>query len=269
MPPARDELRRLAETLNAMLDRIQQAFQRITRFTADASHELRAPLTLIRAAAEVSIRHPRSEVEYREALRDIVDEADRTGKLVENLLTLARADAGAQTILRERLDLGSVAQEACRAAQFSAKSKGVALTAGFDQQPLWVEGDPDSLRRLLTIVIDNAVKYTPAGGRVSVKLAAADAAAVVTVTDTGVGIGPEDLPHIFERFYRADKARSRAEGGAGLGLSIAEWIAAAHGATISCHSNLGAGSTFKIRFPLAGTTEADVRFASDSELRNR
>jgi signal transduction histidine kinase len=234
-----------------MLERIESAFRRITQFTADASHELRAPLALIRATAEVGSRRTRKEEEYREAFTRIVTETERTTDLVESLLTLARADTGAVGLTKEELDLGEMLQEAYVRGRTMAEAKGLSLVADV-RKPLWINGNTESIQRLLLIIIDNAVKYTSAGGKVSLAASAEDHYAIVKVADTGVGISEEDLPHVFERFYRADKARNRTERGTGLGLAIAKWIIEAHEGSIVCRSKVGAGSTFEIRIPLAG-----------------
>jgi len=251
VPRTGDELQRLSETLNGMLERLEQAFRQITQFTADASHELRTPVALMRTRAEIALRRSRSEEEYRETLRQILEELQRTSSLIENLMLLARADSGAQALERARIDLVENMGEACLKARALAATKQISLRAELPESPLWIEGDANSLRRLFLILLDNAVKYTPPQGRITVSLNSSDGCAVAEVRDTGVGIAPEDLPHIFERFFRADRARSRETGGAGLGLSIGKWIAEAHGGTISALSQPGEGSAFQVRIPLA------------------
>jgi len=245
-----DELERLAETFNQMMDRLERAFKRMTQFTADASHELRTPTALIRTTAELSLRRDRGKAEYREALVQILEEAERTGLLIDNLMTLARMDSGAEAVSFSMVDIASILGEASIASQPLALSKQIQLVREISDRPILVDGDAHALRRLFLILIDNAVKYTPTGGRVFIGLNTnGNAAVVAKVQDTGIGISQEDLPVIFERFYRADKARSR-ESGAGLGLSIARWIAEAHHAQILVESVVGQGSTFEVRFPL-------------------
>lgn len=251
LPPARDELRRLTETVNGMLERIDAAFQRITQFTADASHELRTPVALMRATAEISLRRPRTELEYRNALEQILRVLEKTSCLIERLMLLARADSGFETMEFARLNLGRLLREVCQACRPLAAAKEIDFRESFPEAPIWVEGDPQALRRLFPILIDNAVKYTAEGGEVSASLTAWDDWAVVEVRDNGIGIGPADLSHIFERFYRAEKTRSHELGGAGLGLSIGLWIAEAHGGTITVESTPGKGSAFRVRLPLA------------------
>ena len=244
-----DELERLAETFNQMMDRLERAFKRMTQFTADASHELRTPTALIRTTAELSLRRDRDNAEYREALVQILEEAERTGILIDDLMTLARMDSGAEAVGFSIVDIASILGEASMASQPLALSKQIELDREIPDSPILVNGDAHALRRLFLILIDNAVKYTPTGGRVFIGLNTNGNAAVAKVQDTGIGISQEDLPVIFERFYRADKARSR-ESGAGLGLSIARWIAEAHHAQILVESVVGQGSTFEVRFPL-------------------
>lgn len=243
-----DELDRLSATLNSMLGRLEASFRRMTQFTADASHELRTPVAVIRTTAEVARSKPRSEEEYAKALDRILSESERTTRLIEDLMLLARADAGADGIVLEPLDLVDVVRESCVEAKVLAEAANVRLLAGeFSECP--IQGDDHALRRLLLILLDNAVKYTPAGGSVTVSVRVEGPVAVVEVRDTGIGIAPEDLPHIFERFYRAAKDRSRTTGGAGLGLSIAHWVAMRHGGEIRVESTLGAGSVFCVRIP--------------------
>ncbi|HVY66969.1 MAG TPA: heavy metal sensor histidine kinase [Gammaproteobacteria bacterium] len=247
--PADDELARLSRTLNDMIARLEAAFQKITRFTADASHELRTPLAVMRTTAEVALRAPPGGAEERAALEQIVAEIERTSQLVENLLLIAKADSGAAELNKRSVDLVAAVREACTEAEVLARVKGLALTAELPDASLRVHGDRDALRRLFLILLDNAVKYTPAGGSLSVALRAQDGVVVGTVRDTGVGIPSEHLPHVFDRFYRVDRARSRIDGGAGLGLAIGRWIAEAHGGRILVESEAARGSSFHVHLP--------------------
>jgi heavy metal sensor kinase len=247
-PDTQDELQRLSVTLNQMLDRIESAFRRVTEFTADASHELRTPVALIRTTAEVALRKQRTSEGYREALEEVHNESVRTTDLIENLLTLARADAGKATLERREIDLVPVVQEACLQGEKLARAKHLGFRAEVPDTPVRTLGDASALRRLMLIVLDNAAKYTPEG-EITVRLAAVNGKAQVQVSDTGIGIAPSELSRVFERFYRADKSRSRDSGGAGLGLSIAKWIAEAHAGAIEARSEQGAGSTFVITLP--------------------
>lgn len=267
VPRSRDEIQRLAETMNAMLQRIESAFSRITQFTTDASHELRTPVALIRTQAELALRKSRSDAEYREALQEVLTESEHTSSLIENLMLLARADAGTETLKFERLDFSELARGVVARGRTLAEAKSLGWNSEISTEPFWVEGDALALQRLLLILIDNAVKYTPPNGQIRVAVRRDDARALIEVQDTGIGIFDSDLPHIFERFYRADKARSRESGGAGLGLSIARWIVGAHGGEINVQSTPNIGSTFYIRVPLSDRTDhqADLLVREKSE----
>lgn len=250
VPATNDELQRLSETLNQMLARIEGAFRRIVEFTADASHELRTPVALIRTSAELALRKPREAPDYRQALEEVHSETLRTTDLIENLLTLARADAGKAALDQRQIDLVPIVREASMQAEKLARAKNIEFRAELPGVPLCTIGDEGALRRLLLIVIDNAVKYTKEG-QVTVRLLSSDGVSQVQVSDTGVGIASGDLPRIFERFYRADQSRSRDSGGAGLGLAIAKWIVEAHHGSIEAQSRPHQGSTFLITLPLA------------------
>jgi heavy metal sensor kinase len=249
VPPTKDELQRLAHTLNDMMERLELAFQRIVQFTADASHELRAPIALIRGTAEVALLEPRDVKSYRAALSDILTEAERTTRLIENLLALARADAGSSQPALVAIDLTEQLRTVCRQGALLAGTKRIRFSERIPQAGAPALGDADTVRRLFFTLIDNAVKYTPPGGLVEVELAVGPSQTEVTVRDSGIGMADEDLDRIFERFYRADKARQRDSGGVGLGLSIARWIADAHSAEIQVESKLNSGSTFRVLFP--------------------
>jgi heavy metal sensor kinase len=251
VPRTRDELQRLSETLNGMLERLEAAFKRITQFTADASHELRTPVAVMRTRAELSLRKTRSADEYRETVAQVHMELEKTSDLIEKLMFLARADCGAEILQLAPVNIVEIVREACNQGSALAEAKQVAFREQIPDHPIWIKGDPHSLRRLFLILIDNAVKYTPASGHVEVSLEESDGVAVGEVRDTGIGIASVDLPNVFERFFRADKARSRESGGVGLGLSIGRWIAEAHAGTIEVQSSPGQGSIFQVRLPLA------------------
>jgi signal transduction histidine kinase len=229
---------------------VEQSMATMRRFMADAAHELRTPIAVLRGQAEVALQREREPPEYAEALHRIEREAERLGATVEDLLTLARADAGERPIARERVFLDDLALDAATAARTLAQQRGVELEVGTFEEGV-VLGDPALVHQLLMIVLDNAVKFTPQGGRVKLSAAAPGGQAEVVVEDTGIGIGADQLPHIFERFYRGDPARGRADGarGAGLGLAIARWIADAHGAQLDVTSEPGKGTRVAIRFP--------------------
>ena len=247
--PTGDELERLSQTLNEMIARLDNAFQRITRFTADASHELRTPLAVMRTTAEVAIRAPQG-AEQREALEQIVAEIERMSHLVENLLLIAKADAGAADLKKRRIDIVQAVREACSEASVLARVKGLRFETQLPDTTLWVNGDRDALRRLFLILLDNAVKYTPTGGSLAVVVSAQDGRVLGTVRDSGIGIAREDLQHVFARFYRVDRARSRADGGAGLGLAIGRWIAEVHGGHLRVESEPQRGSSFHVELPV-------------------
>jgi len=251
-----DELQRLSDTLNEMLGRIESAFIRVTQFTADASHELRAPISLIRTEAEIALRRPRGEAEYREALRHILLEAERTSSLVGELLALARADSGRESLHLVPVDLRGIVTEVGRQWQELMAVRKLTFTQLIASEDILILGDQSALQRLLAILLDNAVKYTPAPGTIEVVLETQGTLAVIRVCDSGIGIIPEEHPKIFERFYRADKARNRESGGAGLGLAIALWIVQQHQGSISVHSSPGEGSTFVVELPLQLATES-------------
>ena len=251
VPLTGDQLQRLSETLNAMFARLEAAVRRITQFTADASHELRTPVTLIRTTAEVALqRKDRTAKEYSEALRDILEESERTSLVVESLMLLARTDSGKETLECARADACTIFREAVDQGEKLARNAGLEFTASLPSGPVPIQADGNALRRALLILIDNAVKYTPKGGSVKVDLDTNHDFAIASVSDTGIGITKADAAHIFDRFWRADKARSRGQGGAGLGLSIAKWIVEMHRGTIGVQSEPGKGSTFHVQVPL-------------------
>jgi two-component system, OmpR family, heavy metal sensor histidine kinase CusS len=249
VPRARDELRRLTEAINAMLERIERSFQRITQFTADASHDLRTPVAVIRTSAELSLRRPRTLTDYRETLHQILKTSIETSELLDNLLTLARADAGVIGMELHPLDLDQHVRKAQEHARVLSSDKHLEIVLRVPGTPVWVRADAVAIDRLLLILVDNAVKYTPAGGRCEIELLRRADHAEVTVRDTGLGIPESDLSSIFERFTRVNRARSRDIPGSGLGLAIARWITDMHGGTIAAESHIGAGSAFHVRLP--------------------
>lgn len=251
MPAHRDELGRLATTFNEMLESIESSYHAQQRFVSDASHELRAPLTAIQGNLELLNRHKSMpEAEREEALSEMTRETERLTRLVADLLALARADAGVP--LKHRLvDLDEVVLDAFRAAHQLARGQTLALDPF---EPVRVNGDEDRLKQLLLILIDNALKYTPAGGQVTLGLRHSETGAQLLVRDTGVGIAPEDVQHVFERFYRADPGRSRDPGGTGLGLPIAQWIVEQQGGKIVLESRPGHGTLVCVHLPLPNSS---------------
>jgi signal transduction histidine kinase len=245
-----DELQRLTDTLNEMLDRIESAFQKVTQFTADASHELRTPVSLIRTEAELALRRSRTESEYKESLLQILQEAERTTLLIEQLLELARADSGRGSLIMQPVDLPEVLRSVVSSWQQVAAARNLQFSADIHKSDVSVMGEATLLRRLVDILLDNAFKYTPSPGSVCLVLEVRKETAVIRVRDSGMGIAQEEQEKIFERFYRIDKARSREEGGVGLGLAIADWIVLQHQGAISVESRPGEGATFRVELPL-------------------
>ena len=251
VPMVKDELGRLAETLNQMMTRLERSFAALRRFTADASHELKTPLTVVRAGVERAITRPDVPQETLAALEETLQEVNRMTELLDSLLTLARADEGRAELHREAVDLRAIVTEAGETGDLLADHAGVAIEIRTPPQPVVLAVDRSRVRQLILNLIENAVKYTPRGGNVSVQLGAADGGVILTVADSGIGIAPGDLPHIFDRFWRADSARTRTgeRPGAGLGLAISKWIAEAHGGGIEVQSRPGRGTTFTVTFP--------------------
>lgn len=243
-----DEVGRLASTFDNMLSRLEAAFEREKQFTQDAAHELRTPLTVMKGTIDVALSRPRDAAEYRSALVEVGAQVDRLIHLAEGLLFLARAERRDSKLNVESLDLAILVAGLVDELRPVAEAKGVSISYdGPASLPL--KGDQDRLIRLFLNLLDNAVKYTPAGGNVTAVVSRRGCGVEVAVMDTGSGIPPEHLPHIFERFYRVDKARSRSEGGVGLGLAIAEHIAELHGGSIRVASELGKGTIFTVSLP--------------------
>lgn len=249
-----DEIDELAGTVNGLLDRLAAYHAQVIRFTADASHELRSPLAAMRAAVEVALQRPRAAEGYRDVLASLGEQCEQLTALVNGLLLLARADAGEVAVARDPVDLAALAGEAAEMYEPLAEDRGIAFRWECPG-PVAVAGDAHRLRQLVTNLVDNAIKFTPRGGSVLLRVGQARDAALLSVEDTGAGIEPVHLPHIFDRFYRADAARTAASG-SGLGLSICRWIAEAHGGRIAARSTHGAGSTFAVELPLHAPTPA-------------
>jgi heavy metal sensor kinase len=243
------ELSGLAEAFNATLGRLEAAFVRQARFTADASHELRTPVSIIRTQAEVALTRERSTDEYRAALEACLKAAERMTGVVEGLLMLARTDAGEMGPARETVALAPLVGEATELLRPEAES--VDVTIECELAPAAVQGDGVLLGEVVSNLISNAIRYNRAGGRVDVRLAARNGEVELRVADTGIGIPADAVPHLFDRFYRVDPARSREQGGSGLGLAITRWIVEAHGGTIAVESREREGSTFVVRLPAA------------------
>lgn len=252
-----DEIGRLVVTLNEMIERLEMSFAALRRFTADASHELKTPLAVLRADVERAMSASASRSEKMVALEEALQETTRMADLVESLLTLARADEGRFDLHREPVALEPLVREVFETATILGEAAKLTVTMP-EPEPAVVLGDATRLRQLFLNLTTNAIKYTPRGGSVEISLTRHDRHASFAVRDTGAGISAADLPHIFERFYRADRARSRTpeRGGFGLGLAISRWIAEAHGGTIAVRSRLGRGSTFTVTLPVIDAVPA-------------
>ncbi len=257
-PLVRDELGRLAETLNQMMTRLERSFAALRRFTADASHELKTPLTVLRAGVERAITTPNLPQETLAVLEETLQEIKRMTELVDALLTLARADEGIAPLHREAVDLRDIVHEVQETGELLAEEAGVTMEVATPAEPMVVSVDASRIRQLILNLVTNAVKYTPAGGNVRMQLGAANGRVALSVADTGIGIAPGDLPHIFDRFWRADSARTRTgeRPGAGLGLAICKWIAEAHGGEINVVSRPGRGTTFTVTLPRDAPSES-------------
>jgi heavy metal sensor kinase len=241
-------LGRLATVLNSAFARSEAAFAQQRQFTADAAHELRTPLAVLIAEAQATLARPRHGEEYRESVEACLETAQQMRRLTESLLELARLDAGHGALRRERLDLAETAREGVELLQPLARDRGLSLHC--DLAPAPCAGDSDRLGQVVTNLVDNAIRYNRPPGQIRVATRTENGCAILTVADTGVGIGPEHLPHVFERFYRADPSRSRASGGQGLGLAISKAIVEAHGGSLEISSAPGAGTTFTLRLSL-------------------
>lgn len=246
VPPTGDELARLTEVWNTMLARLESAVKTLSQFVADASHELRTPLAVIRTTAELALRRARSPEAYRDSLQEIVAEAERMTHLVEDLLLLARSDTRTVEMPLAPVDAREVVREVCAKMRGLAELRQIRITEPVGEGAAMISGNRPALHRLFLVLLDNALKYSPAGGDVNITVERRDALVSVAIEDFGAGIGEADLPHIFKRFYQADRARS--DGGHGLGLSLAESIARAHGATIEVRRTERASTVFRVVF---------------------
>lgn len=246
VPQTRDEISRLAEAWNEMLARLEESFNRIKHFTADAAHDFRTPLAALRTTADVSLKYERDAQDYREALMQVRTIADRMNQLVEGLLEVARGDDSVSTNLVDNVDFSAIVYEVTTEMQSLFEDRRLRLITDFPSEHVTVQGDSDGLRRIAAVLLDNALKYSLVGGTVTVVLSHDSDSVTFEVSDTGVGIPVESLTRIFDRFYRVDSSRDRKSGGYGLGLAIAQQIARAHGGHIEATSVEGQGSTFRL-----------------------
>ena len=266
VPGTGDELARLTEVLNTMFARLESAVKTLSQFAADASHELRTPLAVIRTTAELALRRARTPESYRDSLQEVAAEAERMTRLVEELLILARSDAATAEMPLAAVDVREVLADVADEMRSLAEMRQIRLHALDSAGPAIVAGNRPALHRLFLVLLDNALKFSRPGGEVLLKVENSESRVAVSIEDFGVGISENDLPHIFERFYRADRARTG--GGHGLGLSLAKSIARVHGASIEVHSKERAGSRFQVNFVAREARPAifaDDRIASTSD----
>ena len=261
IPPARDEIRRLAEAWNEMLGRLEESFGRMQRFTADAAHEFRTPLAALRTTAELTLRRDRSPEDYRDALAQVHAIAERMNKLAEGLVSIARGDLSPARQDRERVDFTALVREVADEMRPLFDDKDLRFDVDTPPNAILVRVDADGLRRVIAILLDNALKYSSSGGRVSLLVQSNSESITTDVSDTGCGIPAESLGRIFDRFYRVDPSRDRKSGGYGLGLAIAQQIASAHQGQVDATSVVGEGSRFRLTLPgpLAGADESRNR----------
>ncbi len=251
-----DELARMVACLNQMLDRLDKSFRRVRQFSGDASHELRTPLTILRGETEVTLRWAKTPEEFRDMLSSNMEEIDRMERIIESLLTLAKSEVGELTLEMKELSLSDLVQELYLQSQILCETKQIEVELILEvEQEIRIRGDELRLRQLFLNLISNGIKYTPENGRLEIGLKMVDGFAVVEINDFGIGIPEEHLGHIFDRFYRVDKARNRMDGGTGLGLAIVKWIAEAHGGGIVVTSEVKKGSSFSVRLPIDGPEE--------------
>jgi heavy metal sensor kinase len=251
-----DELSQMVACLNQMLDRLEKSFRRIRQFSGDASHELRTPLTILRGETEVTLRWAKTVDEFRDMLRSNMEEIDRMERIIESLLTLAKSEVGELTLEMKQLSLSDLIQELYLQSRVLCETKQIAVEMDLQvKEEVHIRGDELRLRQMFLNLISNAIKYTPENGELKIVLAQDGDFAMVDIVDSGIGIDAEHLAHIFDRFYRVDKARNRMDGGTGLGLAIVKWIAEAHGGGITVTSEVGKGSTFSVRLPVQGPEE--------------
>jgi heavy metal sensor kinase len=257
-----DEFGRLAATLDGMFERLEAAFSRERQLNTDIAHELRTPLAAVMIQAEVALARCRAATDYRQSLQKIHDNASRLASLVDQMLQLARAETGQERLAHEQVDLSELAAELVNSMRPLAEPRGVQVTL-VAPAPVLVEGDQLRLTQVLLNLTDNALRHVATGGTIELRVHDPDKSAVVQVIDSGAGIPPEHLAHIFDRFYRVDPARDRDSGGAGLGLAITSWIVQAHGGSIDVHSEVGVGTTFTVCLPRASDSSVPARPVGD------
>ena len=264
-PKVKDEISRLIETFNGMISRLDQSFRQIKQFSSDASHELKTPLTILKGEVEVMLRKERTQQEYQQTLKSNLEEINRMSQIVEDLLLLSRADTGQIELNKGDINLAEILSQVVAQMDMLARSKGLDLSASNNHRDIHIFGDALRIREMLINLIENGIKYTEEGGSIHISLQKEFPPAEryrsdrserekerfvkIIVSDTGIGISKEDQEKIFNRFFRVDKARSREQGGSGLGLSICKWIVEAHQGEIEVESELGKGSSFIVKLP--------------------
>jgi heavy metal sensor kinase len=251
-----DELSQMVGCLNQMLDRLEKSFRRVRQFSGDASHELRTPLTILRGETEVTLRWAKTPEEFRDMLTSNMEEIDRMERIIESLLTLAKSEVGELSLEMKELSLSDLVQDLYLQSRLLCEPKQIEVELLLEvEEEIRLRGDELRLRQMFLNLISNAIKYTPEGGRLEIGLKVVEDSAVILINDSGIGIPEEHLAHIFDRFYRVDKARNRMDGGTGLGLSIVKWIVEAHGGAIQVSSEVQKGSSFSVYLPLEGPEE--------------
>jgi heavy metal sensor kinase len=256
--PTGDEIEQLTKALNRMVSRLEESFHHVHRFSADVSHEIRTPLTILRAELEDLIRSADLSPESRISAASALEEAERLSRVAEQLLEMTRLEAGEMLAASSRVNFSALTQNAVDQMRLLTEEKQIQLR--FEgSESVHVVADPVRLRQVVVNLVDNAIKYTPAGGTISVSSLQVDGKAVLDVSDSGIGIPQESLPHLFERFYRVDGARSRHLGGTGLGLAIVKSICTAFGGTVTVKSAVGAGTTFRVELPLEPATSPNLQ----------
>jgi heavy metal sensor kinase len=259
VPSAKDEIRDLAVAWNQLLARLEAAVSRLSQFSADASHDLRTSITVMLATAQLSLHRHRSEEEYRDALAKIVTECRTAATLLDALLSLAQSDNFVHEVAFKKINLCELVVNGCRRLEDLAESSGILLDWYLPDETIYIEGDELLLQRLLGILLDNAIRYTPESGEIRAEVSVVADCAFVTVRDTGVGMSEDIRRHVFDRFYQADLRERKSTAGSGLGLSIGRWIADAHGAELTVESTPLEGSVFQIKFPVrAGITSLEL-----------
>jgi heavy metal sensor kinase len=260
-----DELDQLADAFNGVLSRLEQSVQQLRDFTANISHELRTPLAALRGETEVALSMPRSRDEYRHVLESQLEEFEKLSRLVNDLLTLARAESGGIALRSEPVDLPELARAATEWLRPLAEDRGIALELEADEGVV-IAGDSHWLEHMLLNLLDNAIKFTPRGGSIRLRVGSEGERATIEVSDSGIGIPAEALTHIFDRFYQVEQSRSRQSGGTGLGLALVSWIVDAHSGRIEAHSQPGIGTSFKTFLPLSKRTAPAREYSTIREI---